>query len=209
MGVRKEYVESMEYFYETCEREQMKYDFPETKRPFPVPEPMWPSREEKQDSFRTFNTVLASDFRISNSHDTHEIKIIKELKEHHDNKLGLVQLYRYDLNFNLEIAHKLRQHIDGYHVQMLVYGEKIKTDRLIIFYEDLFINEQTYIPIIETKEVQVIVYSTIENEMHEKMTHLFNAKPVYYPLTSEVRERLEKLQLENITISTKNWMDDE
>src|SRR5690625_2358123 len=52
MGVRKEYVESMEYFYETCEREQMKYDFPETKRPFPVPEPMWPNREERQDSFR-------------------------------------------------------------------------------------------------------------------------------------------------------------
>src|SRR5699024_3693455 len=50
MGVRKEYVESLEYFHRNTN--EWKYSYPQTVRPFPVPEPMWPIREEKQEQMR-------------------------------------------------------------------------------------------------------------------------------------------------------------
>ncbi len=206
MGVRKEYVESMEYFYETCERSLLKYDYPQLQRPYPVPEPMWPNKELKNNGFRTFDVILASDFRTVKSNDSIEITTIKEWKKQENYRIGLIQLYRYDLNFELEISPKIREYINGENVQMLVYGEKIKTDRLVIFIEDITIDEQKYIPHIEAKEVHIIIHSTIEDNLSEKVKYLFNVEPVYYPLTKEVRNRLNDQQINNITISTKDWM---
>ncbi len=49
-GVRKEYVESLEFHHSRAK--ELYYPFPEQQRPFPVPEPMWPDREDKQAGYR-------------------------------------------------------------------------------------------------------------------------------------------------------------
>src|SRR5699024_11452555 len=61
MGVRKEYVESLEYHHDRADN--LYYAYPQVTRPFPVPEPMWPEREEKAEGWRYFDVVLAGDFR--------------------------------------------------------------------------------------------------------------------------------------------------
>lgn len=44
-GVRKEYVESFEFYHQRTS--SLYYPSSQTNRLFPVPEPMWPKREEK------------------------------------------------------------------------------------------------------------------------------------------------------------------
>src|SRR5699024_11826141 len=61
-GVRKEYAEAHEYYHPTHPG-QLKYEFPMTERPFPIPQPMLPQREAK-DTRKQFGVVIASDFRL-------------------------------------------------------------------------------------------------------------------------------------------------
>lgn len=66
------------------------------KRPFPVPEPMWPNKEEKVDGKRPFNVIIVADFR----YDYIAIPIANELQQLKKkfNRIGLVQMYNYDLS---------------------------------------------------------------------------------------------------------------
>src|SRR5699024_8306697 len=65
MGARKEYVESFTYFHQ--QSDTLYYGFPEQERPFPVPEPMWLRREDKQSGRRHFDVVIGTDFRLGDS----------------------------------------------------------------------------------------------------------------------------------------------
>lgn len=151
MGVRKEYVESFSIHHE--ETKDLAYAFPQEKRPFPVPEPMWPKREEKQDGKRTFDVVIASDFRHKKE------SVLKEmLKQKASGKrIGLVQLNEYDLEAPQEIDRRVRDLLDGDQVQLLVYGEKIQAHSLIVFGAHLLRDRQRYIPEIEAKEKYVVL----------------------------------------------------
>src|SRR5690625_81733 len=121
MGVRKEYVESLEYFHQ--QTESYYYPYPLKQRPFPVPEPMWPQREISDNGKRSFAVILAADFRKPN-------KEIKQFLQQTRKPLGLVQLYTYDLDMPLEVSSDVRKMIDGQDIQMLVYGEKVTSDIL-------------------------------------------------------------------------------
>src|SRR5699024_3505638 len=61
MGARKEFVASFTHYYETASG--LSYPFPMEERPYPVPEPMWPIREQKVNGMREFDLVIATDFR--------------------------------------------------------------------------------------------------------------------------------------------------
>src|SRR5699024_8904835 len=93
MGVRKEYVESLEYHHDRADN--LYYAYPQVTRPFPVPEPMWPEREEKAEGWRYFDVVLAGDFREKSTRYLYKINQLK--KEY--KRIGLVQLYEYNLDF--------------------------------------------------------------------------------------------------------------
>ena len=157
MGVRKEYVESLEYYHDSADG--LYYPYPQVRRPFPVPEPMWPVREEKTDGYRDFDVILTGDFRKNS---TGHIYKINELKKEYG-RIGLMQLYEYDLNFQSGIQQNIRNVLDGNKVQMLVYGEKIRTRQLIITEPELLLTWQKYRPEIKAENVTVKNMETIES----------------------------------------------
>src|SRR5690625_187826 len=65
MGVRKEYVASFTCYHQQAD--DLYYPFPMKERLFPVPEPMWIRREEKQNGKRHFDVVNIADFSINKS----------------------------------------------------------------------------------------------------------------------------------------------
>src|SRR5690606_39232932 len=79
MGARKEYVESLEHHHA---KDELYYPYPLTTRLFPVPEPMWPRKEEKVDGKRKFDIVIAADFRKIDSDDDVEINAINKYLSH-------------------------------------------------------------------------------------------------------------------------------
>ncbi len=47
-------------------------------------------------------------------------------------RTGLIQMSRYDFNSAKSINPKIRELIDGQQVQMIVYGERVSCDLLIV-----------------------------------------------------------------------------
>lgn len=205
MGVRKEYVESLEYYHK--KHKDLFFPFPQTTRPFPVPEPMWPERETKDKGARKFDVVIAGDFRALEQ-DALEIKEIKHrMVSTKDGRIGLVQLYRYDLELPLDIAPTVRELIDGDRLQMLVYGEKIATEKLIVMDYNVVGHEQKYIPQINPKEVNIIVKEYVEafDETAEKMLEIFGDTVTFFPLDEQVRKKLPQKQKKSL-ISKEDWV---
>jgi len=151
MGVRKEYVESFTLHHQ--EAKTLHYDFPMKERPFPVPEPMWPNREDKQDGRRLFDIVIATDFRRKEALAYKEIMKQKAAGK----RIGLVQIHQYDLNIQQEMIPEVRDLLDGDQIQMLVYGEKITADRLIVINSAMLEDKQTYIPDVQAANVIVVI----------------------------------------------------
>lgn len=91
MGVRKEYVESLENHHQRAE--DVRYAYPMTERPYPVPEPMWPAKEEKTEGVRKFDVVIATDFRALNEADW---LVFNDCLQASGTRIGLVQINAYD-----------------------------------------------------------------------------------------------------------------
>ncbi|SOC41215.1 glycosyltransferase family 2 protein [Salinicoccus kekensis] len=165
MGVRKEYVESLEHHHERSH--SLYYPYPQAVRPFPVPEPMWPEREEKPDGYRTFDVVLAGDFRQNSTFHIYKIKALK--KQH--GRIGLVQLYEYNLDIEGGMQQDLRNMLDGESLQMLVYGEKIRTKELIVTDPGVLKFHQKYRPEIRTEKVTAENLENLQPEEREEVQH--------------------------------------
>src|SRR5699024_8523942 len=131
-----------------------KYNFPQKNRPFAVPEPMLPDRSQEKP--RHFDVIIASEFRLLGGTNMSNIEEIKAHKEH-GLKTGLIQMYRYDLNSVNTINPKVREQIDGETVQMLVYGEEVSCDTLIVRHPPILQDWQKYLPKVNAKQVRVIV----------------------------------------------------
>lgn len=187
MGVRKEYVESLEHHHTHVA--SLYYEFPEQKRPFPVPEPMWPAREEKQNGVRLFDIVVVADFR-EKSLTVNSLRHI--IKQHPKVRIGLMQLYHFDLEKPLQLAKEVRELIDGDRIQMLVYGEEINTEITYLIGYNIVCEEQTYIPTIKTKSLNVIVSENITEVegVSLRMKQLFNETGQIIPLNEKIRSAL-------------------
>src|SRR5690625_180683 len=203
MGVRKEYVESLEFYQRNSTDLYLSY--PQSNRPFPVPEPMLPSRENKQDGYRQIDVVIAADFRLVEDGSSIIIQEIEKWRNM-NKRIGLVQIYKYDVNLGVNIASEVRKYIDGDSIQMLVYGEKINTEQLNILHYNVMVDEQKYIPTINAENVNVIVDSTIEQKVNERIQNYFNVQPVYYPLNSNVRNQISNDEQLSSSIATTDWM---
>ena len=216
MGARKEYVESFTYFHQ--QSDTLYYGFPEQERPFPVPEPMWPRREDKQSGRRHFDVVIGTDFRLGDS----DLKVIKRMihiHKQHGLRTGLVQISRYHLGkrkapFNAGI----RELIDGTDVHMLVYGERITCDVLLIKHPPVLQEKQHYLPTIEPKTVSVIIdVLPVENgtkiyECRRCVRHLeqyVGKRGNWYPYDHDVRTSLRnnhRHELRAIKQAAENWL---
>ncbi|SFM27296.1 Glycosyl transferases group 1 [Gracilibacillus orientalis] len=220
MGVRKEYLDAYTHYHQT--HQDVYYPFPMTERPFAVPEPMWPVREAKShDNRRHFDVIIVSEFRLlggTNMSNIEEIKAQKELGL----KTGLIQLYRHDLHSAQMINPKVREQIDGKHVQMIGYGEKVTCNVLIVRHPPVLQEWQKYVPDVEAKSIKVIVnqppkrdYTKTEAALYnirtcaKRLKHYFGKKAIWYPIGPSVREALEEhhqKHLAAITVAPEDWV---
>lgn len=219
MGVRKEYAEAHDVFHRH-NPDKLRYEFPQERR-FAIPEPMWPTKEEKHDGKRHFDVIIASEFRLlggTNMSNLEEIKAHKRFGK----KTGLVQMSRYDLNSVEEVNLKIREMLDGEDVQLIVYGEKVTCDVLIVRHPPILEEWQRYLPEIEAKQVAVIVNQPPKRDYSEEGLTLYNIprcvehlqqyvgqKGIWYPIGPLVREALEQHhgeELEHITLSKEDWV---
>ncbi|MFD1334577.1 glycosyltransferase family 2 protein [Oceanobacillus iheyensis] len=200
MGVRKEYVESLEYYHQDAEN--LYYPYPMVDRPYPVPEPMWPQREEKTNGVRSFDIVIAADYRQL---DDSEIFIFNQLlDENSHSKIGLAQVFHYDLNLRAKIEERVRNKVDGDHIHFIVYGEKIHTKTLILIDPATFLITQKYIPEITTDHLNAIITNKVDDEASDDVTHLtahltdyFQASVVWYAINNEVQQSLKMIPSES------------
>ncbi|MFD1020146.1 glycosyltransferase [Thalassobacillus hwangdonensis] len=202
-GVRKEYVESLEHHHKQAE--SLFYPYPQGNRPFPVPEPMWPEREEKQDGKRLFERVIAADFRMLNEADLQQVT---ELIKHTRGRVGLIQMYGYDISITKPIMEEVRRQMDGKQVQMLVYGEKVQANELIVLDATVLEDKQQYIPELTVDSIRVLAPNSSERKLKESALHLhqyFGSKGTWYvdnntELSSDTRELLGEV------IQLQSWM---
>lgn len=219
MGARKEYVESQSYYHK--HGDNLRYEFPQKSRPFPVPEPMWPIREVRNSERRYFDVIFVSDFRLTG---TRNLSFIEEIKDKRrlGLRIGLIQMYRYDLDPNKKVTEDIRKMIDGDQVQMLVYGEKINCESLIILDYQILLEWQRFIPDVKTNNISVIVdeliignsisnYS-VQNDINKCQHHLrkyFGKSGIWYPINQQVRKLLYDnhiKDIENIIIEKRDWI---
>jgi len=220
MGARKEYYEAQTYYHNTTN--SLFYNFPQKVRPFPVPEPMWPIREVIGPSGRRhFDVILASDFRLNGGSVNSSLEEIKTQKKM-GISTGLIQLYDYNFNPKRKILPQLRAVIDGTLVQMLVYGEKVSCDLLIVRYPPVLMEKQRYVPNVEANDIRVIInrppiryYGSAEahlydiNQCHYILNEYFGKTGTWHPISPIVRETLYKYhieELQQIEISKDDWV---
>lgn len=200
MGVRKEYVESLEHYHHHAE--SLYYSYPMVNRPYPVPEPMWPEREEKTNGMRSFNIVIAADYRQM---DDSEINVFNQLlDEYSHTKIGLVQVFHYDLNLKAKIEERVRNKVDGKHNHFIVYGEKIHTKYLIIIDPTTFSISQKYVPQITTDHLKAILTNKVDDEASDDVTHIkenltnyFQSNVAWYVINHEVQQSLKMIPSES------------
>lgn len=189
MGVRREYVESLEVHHEQAA--SLYYEYPQTSRPFPVPVPMWPQRTKD----RSFDIVFATDFRMKNKKLSTEILRLKQ----QGLQLGLIQLNCYDFALPKEVSREFRNLMDGEQVQMLVYGEKINADQLFIINHLVLQEWQHYIPEVNADTLYVVlnelpeVVDTEEGNIKSwetKVVKYFGKTPKWYAVSESIKESL-------------------
>ena len=219
MGARKEYFEASNYYHDiaTC----LRYGFPQKSRPFPVPEPMWPQREVRRSSFRHFDVIIASEFRLpggTTMSNLEEIKVHKKMGL----RTGLIQIYRYDLDIKGSINSKIREILDGKMVQMLVYGEKVSCDLLILRHPLVLQDRQRFLPAVKAKDVRVIVNQSPNKDYTgaglryyeikrcaENLKDYFGRPGIWHPIGPQLRKTLfdhHVDELSCINFSDEDWI---
>jgi glycosyltransferase involved in cell wall biosynthesis len=219
-GILKEYKEGYNHFHDTAEN--LRYGFPQDSRPFAVPEPMWPTREVKRGERRQFDVIIVSDFRLPAGTTTSNAEEIKAQKQM-GLRTGLVQMYRYDLTPSMNINQKVRELLDGDQVQMLVYGEKVSCDVLILKHPPILQEWQQFVPDVEAANVHVIVNQTplrhygdegrllyTISQSKEHLQRYFGEAGVWHPIGPLVREALyqhHEEELAEITLADEDWVE--
>lgn len=208
MGARKEYVESFEHYYKGADN--LYYPFPLETRLFPVPEPMWPTREEKVDGVRQFDVVIAADLRKA---DQTLLNIIEQIMNDNENKkIGFMQLYEYNLQLPINIASQNRKLLNENHVQMLVYGEKIAAEKLIVLDYPVLLDEQTYIPKVDPQTIEILAKENDDIEALKQATQIlkqrYNRNVIVKPFEQNIREQIEGYYQQNrpFQLANENWV---
>ncbi|WP_010276893.1 glycosyltransferase [Paenibacillus senegalensis] len=215
-GARKEYFESFSNHH--ASGKILKIGFPMANRPFPIPHPM---NSENVDESRHFDVIIASDFRLTGGTTSSNVEEIKAQLSA-GLKTGLIQMSRYRGLGNKPINPKIRELIDGKQVQMIVYGEKVSCDVLIIRHPPVLQDKQMYIPEVTAKTINVIVNQTPRidygvtgalvydmEECEKNLTDYFKKKSVWYPIAPQIRKTLVDYhsdELSSIQLASEDWV---
>src|SRR5699024_2827695 len=117
---------------------------------------------------------------------------------------------------------QVRALIDGEEVQMIVYGEKVSCDVLIVRHPPILQEWQKYIPDIKAKAVRVIVNQPPKREYSELGETLYDIptcgdqleaytgkRGIWYPIGPRIRETLYEHhaeELKTITLAEEDWV---
>lgn len=216
-GARREYVEAFSYYH--AHQTSLYYEFPQGNRPFAIPQPMYP--KSKLPGVRHFDVIIASDLRLTGGTTSSNVEEIKAQRQA-GLKTGLIQMSRYQGSGARQINSKIRELIDGDQVQMLVFGEKVECDVLIIRHPPVLQELQLYIPEVKAKRICVIVNQTPKVDYgengaiaydivrcQENLYRYFGQTGVWYPIGPLVRRTLEEYhtkELESIQLSKEDWV---
>ncbi|MGD6776457.1 glycosyltransferase family 2 protein [Sutcliffiella horikoshii] len=211
MGARREYVESHEFFHSN--HSSLYYPFPQKVRSFPVPEPMLPNRKDNGTK-RELDSIIVSDFRQQSSTLKHDLEIIKLLIKN-NKRIGLIQMYKFDLNTHNIISSQVRSLIDGENIQMLVYGEEVTCKELLILNPSVFTDFQKYVPNVIPDNIKVLINEIPQKGsktldefeiFKEHINKTFGDIGVWYPKSTEIRKKLEIYSINqlDITLSEQN-----
>jgi|GEM_PF-3470226 len=218
-GARKEYRESYRYYHQKAS--SLYYGFPRDSRPFPVPELMWAQREAGGKRRRHFDVIIGSEFRLpggTSSSNAEEIKAQKQMEL----RTGLIQMPRY-LNTNLEVNAKIRDLIDGEKVQMIVHGEEVTCDCLIIKYPPVLQERQIFVPDVKAGKAHVIVNQTPRRhyapgasnvyyieQCQSRLYEYFGLEGTWHPIGPLVRNALHthhSAELSGISLAEEDWVE--
>ncbi|MBX4145822.1 glycosyltransferase [Paenibacillus lautus] len=217
-GARKEYVESFNFHHNQVA--SLKYEISVAKRPFPIPEPMKPDRVSAQE-IRYFDVILVSDFRLVGGTTSSNIEEIKAQRQA-GLRTGLIQLSSYMASGVKDTNTRIRDLIDGDKVQMLVYGEKVSCNVLIVRHPPILQEMQKYLPEVKADHVYVIVNQTpkvdygengrVAYDIERCQMHLekyFGQAGIWYPISPLVRKTLNDHhadELSLIHLSDRDWV---
>lgn len=218
-GARLEYRQSQENYH--SQKRSLYYPFPMRYRPFAVPEPMWPRREPGVNGVRHFDVVIASEFRMRGGS---VISNIEEIKAHArlGIRTGIVQLARFDQNPNNTILPVVREVLDRGLAELLVYGESISCDLMIVRYPPCMQEQQAFVPNVTAKEIRVIVNQPPMSdygadgvfrysipEVQKNIAASFGRNITWHPIGPLVRDALtrrHKEDLDGINLSPVDWV---
>lgn len=218
LGARKEYVESFEYHYQIAK--QLHYPFPMTKRLFPVPAPMEPSYNKGK---RFIDIVLIADFTDITSEQLRLIEKQIDIHQQNGYRTGLVHMPTYNRSSHgRKVNEQIRQLINGNSVQMIVYGEQIKCNLIIIHHCRSLENIIHYIPELEPLTTLVIVDESIGKKYNRESMfslrkarnnhlHYFNAVGNWFYLNDSIKEEVQreyKHEIKYIPFRKDNWLID-
>lgn len=218
MGARKEYVESFENYHR--EAETLYYPFSQQKRLFPVPNPMKIKQEKKPSKNRYLDIMYAVDFHADGhvqASFAKEIKVNKQLQV----KAGMMQLSCYNSSEIKKLNASYRNHIDGNHVEMVVYGEDISCELLIIKNIATLQDKQKYLPTIHPKMVIIIIDQLpvtksgkslyTFRDCAKNVRESFGKRGKWYALSTKIQQQLTERyahDLRFIDLATDPWIDE-
>jgi glycosyltransferase involved in cell wall biosynthesis len=162
MGARQAYHEVSRAYHRRSR--DLFYEFFPTKRPFAVPEPMWPIREVAKGERRQFDVILVSDFRMPGDNRANNIAYL-EAEMRPGCRVGLVQMAKYDFDPTALVLPVFRDLEDACAVQFIAFGERVSCRRLVILDACVLEDSQRYVPDIDAEDIEVLVKSaTIRSE---------------------------------------------
>jgi glycosyltransferase involved in cell wall biosynthesis len=154
MGARRAYHHASRRYHQVAKR--LYYEFPQTKRPFAVPEPMRPEREVAMGERRAFDVIFVSDFRMPGNFEARNVKHLEE-ETQRSRRVGLVQMATYDFDPAAQILPVFRSLEDAAEVEFVVAGERVSCDRLVVLDASVLEEFQCFVPDVESKEIQLLV----------------------------------------------------
>ena len=215
MGARKTYEDNHRDYHKKSKKPFI--DFPLSKRPFPIPEPMQPRRQSSQEHF---DIIIASDFRMpggTSMSNAEEIKANDSLGF----STGLLQLNSYHMNptrgFNPEITRLIQQG----KTRHIVYGETVSCDLLLVRLPWVLQDWQAHVPQVKARHIRVIVnqppkrdYGAESESLYdlrscaENLQRYFGQPAIWSPIGPLVRQALldhHAGELQHIQLSSENW----
>ena len=218
MGARKAYVESYNWWHG---KESPYMDFPQQKRFFPVAAPMDPFIYRNHKTNKIYlDVVIATEFRLTGGTIS---STIEEIKVHQAMGIqtGIMPLYRFDLDPLKAWNGKILDLINSDNVHLIVYGQKVYCDLLIVRHPPVLQEYQKYLPIVKAGNVKVIVNQAQFRDYHDpdsrlydlnqcrkNMERYFGNPGVWHPIGPVVREALIQDHKAHtvINIAEEDWV---